>query len=244
MVTSAIANKGVTLTRAGSLVAEVKKIGAPKTTLEAIDVTSHDSANNFREFIGGLLDGGEIGIEGNFIAGDTNGQIGLLTDQLARTVQDFVMTWPTAITATYTFKALVTAFQPGDFDVTGAVKFTATLKISGKPVLAITASANLTDLTGIEENAGAALVFTPAFAAAKKTYNVTINTASTWIKVTPTLAGATIDIYINGVYSQSVASAAQSGTIAVTDAAVTKVELHVKETGKVANVYTLNVYTA
>lgn len=244
MTTSAIAAFGVALTRNGNTIAEITNIGGLEVNRDMIDVTSHGSSDTYKEYIPGLKDSAEMTIEGNFKAGDTDGQIGLLTDFEAGTLQVFVLTFPTGITAAFTFNAYVSKFKAGDFPVDGKLPFSATLKISGKPTLAITASGNLTDLSGIEENGGSALTFLPTFAAAKKKYNVTINTASTYIKVTPTLAGATIKIYINGTYNQSVASGAQSGTIAVTDAAITEVRLDVIETGKVANSYWLYVYTA
>lgn len=243
MTTAAGSAFGSTLSWNSTALAEVANITGPTLSIDPIDVTTHDSTSGFREYIAGLRDGGEVTVEGNFISSDASGQIALVTDAKAGTVREMIITGPTAAAFTWTANALCTRFEqtnPHD----GKLGFSATFKITGVPTLAVTTSGNLTDLSGIEENEGAALVFTPAFAAAKKTYNVTINTSSTYIKVTPTLAGATIYLYIDGVYSQSVASGAQSGTLAVTDAAVTKISLAVKETGKVANWYYINVYTA
>ena len=243
MTTTAISAHGVTLTRNGNTIAEITRVGKIKKTLDVFPATNSGSANSYKEVIAGLKEMAPLEIEGNFIAGDTTGQIGLDTDLEARTLQTFILTFPTAITATCTFTAYVTEFSMGDFPQDGkGLGFTATLTPSGKPTVAITASGNLTALTGIEETGAAALTFTPAFAAATKTYNVAVNTASTWVKFTPTLAGATITIN-NGTSSQDVASGAQSGTIAVTDAAITTITLSVKETGKVATVYTVHVYT-
>lgn len=241
-MTNAIAATGATLTWNGQAVAEITKISGPSISVDMLDVTVHGSTDSFREFIAGLRDGGEVTIEGKFHSGDTDGQIAFITDMTAGTSRTAVITGPTAAAFTWTFTGLGSAFsidEPHDAELT----FTATIKVSGKPVLAVTASGNLTGLTGIEENAGAALTFLPAFAAAKKSYNVTVNTASTYIKLTPTLAGATITITTDADdSSQDVASGAQSGTIAITDAAVTTVTLDVKEPGKVANRYTLYIY--
>ena len=240
---SAIASYGVTLTRAGNAIAELLTVGSFKISRDTIEATNHGSPNQYREYIAGLKDGGELSFEANSIGGDTLGQQGLITDLENGTLQAFILTLPTAITETCTFSGLVTSVEVGDFTIDGKVSFKATIKVSGKPVWAVTGSANLTTLTGIEENAGTALTFTPAFAGAKKSYNIAVNTASTWVKFTPTLAGATISIY-NGTTSQDVLSGAQSGTIAIGAAAASPLELtlYVKETGKVPNTYTVNVY--
>src|SRR3990172_5549661 len=109
MPTAAQKTFGTTLTRAGSAIAEITNIGSPKLSAGEIDVTSMDSADGFKESIQGLRDGGEVPIEGNFIASDTNGQIGLVTDFNAGTVQSFVITYPDG--TTWTFSAYVKSFE-------------------------------------------------------------------------------------------------------------------------------------
>jgi len=241
MATSALAAWGATFKWNTVAIAELNNIGGPTLRTETIDATSFASANAYREFIAGLHDGGEVSIAGNFIPGDTTGQIAMSTDFHAGTARTCVVTFPTAAATTWTFTGLITSLEIAVGDVAGKLNFTATIKVSGKPVLAVTASADLTDLTGIEENAGAALTFLPAFLATKYDYNVTVDTSTTWVKFTPTLAGAIITIY-NGISSQDVLSGAQSGTIAVADGVITDITLSVKETGKVAKVYTVHVY--
>lgn len=242
-MTTAISAHGVVLKRAGNTIAEITRIGKIKKSLEVHSATNSGSADSYKEVIAGLKEMQPLEIEGNFIAGDTSGQIGLDTDLEARTLQTFVLTFPAAITATCTFTAFVTEFSIGEFPQDGkGLAFSATLTPSGKPTLAITATADLTGLTGIEENGGASLTFTPAFAGATYAYNVAINTASTWVKFTPTLATATI-VISNGTSSQSVASGAQSGTIAVADGVITDITLSVTTSGKVAKIYTVHLYT-
>jgi hypothetical protein len=239
-MTNGISAFGTKLSWNGVNLAELTNISGPKIKIKTEEMTNHDSTGGFAEFIATIKDGGEISIEGNFVAGDTTGQIAMITDIKAGTKRQIILTAPSSL-FTWTSDVIGTDFEP-TFPHAGMIGFKATLKATGEPVLAITASGNLTTLTGIEENTGAALTFTPTFDGATKEYNVAINTASTWIKLTPTKSGATVTIY-NGTSSQDVASGAQSGTIAVTDAAVTTITLSVKETGKVANVYTLHVYT-
>ena len=241
MVTAAIAANPLTLKWNGVEIAEITNVSGPGVKTDYIPVTPYSSTNAFKEFIAGLREGNDVSFEANFLPGDTTGQIAFITDVNAGTKREAIITHAVA-GITWTFQALASFDFKEPLEAQLAI--TGTLKITGKPVLAITASANLTTLTGIEENVGAALTFTPAFAGATKSYNVAINTASTWVKFTPTLVGAIITIktsYDNS--EQSVASGAQSGTVAVTDGAITTITLSVKETGKVANVYTVHIYT-
>ena len=47
-------------------IAEVMNIDGPNLQQETVEVTSHDSTDRWREFIGGLKDGGEISFGLNF----------------------------------------------------------------------------------------------------------------------------------------------------------------------------------
>lgn len=229
MTTAAIAAFGAVLARAGNAIAELTKIGPPKLKLDTAEVTSHQSANAYREFIGTLLDAGEVSIEGNFIVGDTNGQIGLITDMEAKTVQSFLLTFPTAITSTWTFSALVTAFEVGDMNHDGTLTFSATLKITGRPVLASTASNNLSNLV-----LTTATLY-PAFAAG--TYDYTATSIGASITVTPTAAAGTITVNGNTVASGVASGAISLGAIGT----VTTITVVVQETGKTAKTYTVRV---
>ena len=62
-------------------VAEIQDIDGPSMSKDTIEVTSHDSANGWREFIPGMRDGGEVGITANWIpAGVTHdGSVGVLS---------------------------------------------------------------------------------------------------------------------------------------------------------------------
>lgn len=240
MTTAAKSTLGITLKRDDNLIAEITNLTGPELSLETIDVTSHDSADDFREYIGGLLDGGEIQIEGIFKAADTSGQIGLQTDMLAKTLQTFVLTFPTSVTATWTFTALVTRFKASDFPLDDAQRFSATLKISGKPVLAITASADITALA-IAATSGA-IALSPDLTAAVYTYGCTVGTGDAFVKLTITDAtAASIKVTALGV-EWNLTSAVESGNIVI-DAAdtITDVKIEVTDTGKVTKTYHLYV---
>jgi len=101
--------------------------------MDPIEVTSHDSDDGFREFVGGLRDGGEIAIEGNLIVGDSGGQVVMHTDFQAGTVQAWEIRFPTYASApVITGNGYITAFA-FSFPFDGPITFTATIKITGKP---------------------------------------------------------------------------------------------------------------
>jgi hypothetical protein len=236
-MSDAIASMGVVLERDGHAIASITSIQGIETTLETIDVTALDSPGNFREFIGTLFDAGELTLEGNFVAGDTNGQQGLLADHLSRTVQSFVLTFPTSITATWTFSALVTKFKAGDFKVDGLVAFTATLKVSGQPMLAVGASNGLTTpFFDISESA----VIMPDPAGDVYDYLATVLTGVTSVTVTPTATTGVIKV--NG---STVATGVPSSAITLGGAgSITTITITQTDTGKVAKAYTIRLFRA
>jgi len=236
-MSNAIAAKGATLARDGHTIAEITKIGGIEINLETLDVTTLTSPDSFKEFIGTWFEASEVPIEGNFIAGDTDGQVALMADQLAMTVQSFVLTLPTAITATWSFSALVTKYKVGDYAVGGKIDFSASLKISGKPTLAIGASTGLTTpFFSISNDA----VIVPSPSGSVYDYVATVATGISSITVTPTASAGVITV--NG---NVVATGEASGAIALGAAgSVTAVTIVVTETGKVAKTYTVRIARA
>jgi predicted secreted protein len=241
MVTAAVASYGTTLKWNTQLIAEVTDISGPGIKVDTIDVTSYSSPDAFKEFIAGFGDGGEVSIEANFIAGDTLGQIAFITDAFAKTVREAIITYPAAAAVDWTFDALVTSIEFKE-PLEEQLGFTATLKISGKPVIGITASGGITALTGIEETAVAALVFNPPFLASTLLYVCDpINTGSDWVKLTVTAAAHTITVDCLGV-TYPCTSGVQSGAITIGAAGtVTLLVIKAVETGKVAQYTTIYV---
>lgn len=236
MTTAAIMAQGVVLEREGDAIAEITKISPQSNKQETVDVTTLSSTGNYREFIAGWKDAGELQIEGNFVAGDTNGQQAVLADFEAGTVSGYVLTFPTAITATLTFEALVTEFSIGGFAVGDKVPFTATLKISGAATLAIGASDGLTtDFFTISESA----VINPAPAAAKYDYIATVLTAIATVTVTPHGTGV---LTVNG----SVVATGEASTAITLGAAgsINDIVITQKDTGKVAKTYRIKLFRA
>ncbi len=244
MTNAAWAN-GSTLTRAGSVIAELTSIGQPRRTLDTIDVTSFSSPDGYREFLGSLRDGGEIVIEGNFFPGDTNGQKALSDDFDTGASRTYVITGPAALAYTWTMTGIVTQFEGGALTVDGAVTFTATIKVSGKPVLAVTASTGMSDLEG-EDSAAGALTFNPVFAIGTFDYVVDVGNSITYVKLTPTAANHTIEITNSQTgATQTVSSGNQSGELALGAAGtITTLTIRVYEPGKVAKNYVVRINKA
>lgn len=230
---------GSILTRAGNPIAELTNITGPSEKADTID--SSNLASTFRTFIVGLRDAGDLSLEGNLYPGDALGQVAMHADLASGTERAYVLTFPPAMGASMSFQGLVTAFSTGT-PMEGKVPFSATIKISGVPTLNITASNNITVLVGIEENIGVALDFVPNFLATTYIYSTAlINTASTWVKVTVTFAAGVGTVECLGV-TQSLVSTVQSGAILIGAANTSSVvTITIKETNKVATVYTIHV---
>jgi predicted secreted protein len=131
------AGLGTILSIGGTDVAEVTSISGPGVSADTIDVSSHDSLADedaYRTYVAGLLDGGEVSLEGNLttaVAGNV-----IMTALEARVTSVIVITFPAAAgVATWTFDGLITSFEtnaPHD----GKLGFSASIKVSGQPVLA------------------------------------------------------------------------------------------------------------
>ena len=144
-MTSAVLAQG-TLMKIGdgvgnyTTIAECKNLSGPQLTAGAIDVTSHDSAAAFREYIGGLRDGGKITFDLNWIPNNaTHGFVtGLLSRGFGGTKSQstqFRVVFPDAATTTWTFNGLVTKLAPVsgvDKELLAQVE----IQITGQPTLA------------------------------------------------------------------------------------------------------------
>jgi predicted secreted protein len=121
----------------GSAIAALKSISGPSISSDTLDTTTHDSTDGFRTFISGLKDGGEISVGGNLTdATESNILIALL--EAGTVTEGATIDLPTETAMTFTFDCIVTAYEttePHD----GLLGFSATLKVTGKPVLAETA---------------------------------------------------------------------------------------------------------
>lgn len=65
---------GVQLKVATNVIGGLKTVTVPETDVSFVDVTTHDSPDGFREFVGGLKDGGTLQYSGNYLIANA-GQI-------------------------------------------------------------------------------------------------------------------------------------------------------------------------
>jgi len=75
---------------------------------ETIDVTTLDSAGEFREYIGGFKDGGEVTASGYFDPSDP-GQQAVYTAMENSTVEKFTIQFPASMGASWEFDGVVTS---------------------------------------------------------------------------------------------------------------------------------------
>ena len=113
-------------------ITEIVSVSAPGFSADTIDVTTHNSPTRFRDFVKGLIDPGEIAVEGNFNYAD----YGIAYIAMATTsMQSVTITVPTSpSTTTFVCNGLVTGLEVDD-PHDDKVGFNATIKISGKPTI-------------------------------------------------------------------------------------------------------------
>ena len=128
---------GTTLTKTKSgdeqedlKLANLTSIGEIGVESEEIDSTDLDSPDNYREFIAGSKDAGEVSIAGN-IKDESNVEKMLALAE-SQSIEEFTVTYPSG--AKWVFKAFVKSFKDGEKTTDGLATFTASLRISGKPV--------------------------------------------------------------------------------------------------------------
>jgi predicted secreted protein len=129
----ATAAKGTALKISNSPVGELTSISGPGPSADTIDVTALDSADGYKEYLGGFKDGGEVSVSG-FLSFSDTGQSAIITAFEAGTSTACTITFPTAAACAWSFNAIVTGFETGA-ELDGAISFDATFKITGKPTL-------------------------------------------------------------------------------------------------------------
>ncbi len=117
-------------------VAEVLSVGGPTINRDVIEATHTDSLNNYKEFLSGLTDGGEVTVTMNFLPGDVtqDESSGIMGDFLVQTLRQYQIVFPTSPAVTWTFAAFITGFEP-DAPIDDRMTSSATFKLSGKPTL-------------------------------------------------------------------------------------------------------------
>ena len=137
IIKQATRTMGTTLTKKQSgdetedlRIANLTSIGEIGVESEEIDATDLDSPNNYKEFIAGSKDAGEVSLAGN-IKDETNVEKMLALAE-SQSVEEWTVAYPSG--AKWEFDAFVKSFKDGEKTTDGLATFTATLRISGKPV--------------------------------------------------------------------------------------------------------------
>jgi predicted secreted protein len=118
-------------------IAEITKLTPPSMSRDSKDVTSQQSPDGYREFIAALRDGGEVGIEANWLPTNSthNATTGLLETFNDNDTHNWKIILPDNL-ATISFAGFLIAFEPGDLTPEDEGTLTATIKVSGKPTVA------------------------------------------------------------------------------------------------------------
>jgi predicted secreted protein len=109
--------------------AGITSISGPGISREILDVTAHDSADAYREFLGGVKDPGEVSVDVNYDPAVHDVWVDDLDDTDPR---DYQLEFPEG--TVWAIKALLTSFEPtAPFDdkLTASTSF----KVTGKPVI-------------------------------------------------------------------------------------------------------------
>jgi len=225
------------LLRNGNVIAEITSIGDVSVTRDDIEVTHYDSDDGYKEFIAGLADGGELTIEGNFIVGDTNGQLGLKADYEAGTIQSFELALPNDVNSSWEIQASVTSFGSSQ-PIGDKIGFSATLKVTGKPVLILdNGSTGLTTpYFSLSGSSSGAITPSPAASDSIYLYSATATATDASVDVRPTAAAGVIRV--NG----TITSSGSDHAVSLSSGETLPVFISVKETSKSPKIYKVNIY--
>ena len=117
-------------------VAGTGDFSGPEVSAETIDVTTHDSADGFNEFLAGIADGGEVSLDLQFDPNSAAHET-LYNAVAGRVLHNFYLKAPgwtsTGAGGYFSFAGLLTKVGMG-LPVKGSITAPVTIKVSGKPV--------------------------------------------------------------------------------------------------------------
>ena len=110
-------------------IANLTSIGEIGVESEEIDATDLDSPNNYKEFIAGSKDAGEVSLAGN-IKDESNVEKMLALAE-SQSMEEWEVTYPSG--AKWSFRGFIKSFKDGEKTPDGVATFSASIRISGKP---------------------------------------------------------------------------------------------------------------
>lgn len=139
-MTQAISSMGTELRRNGTEIAEVYDISGPEFSAETIEVTHLKSPEWWKEFIGGLKEGGDLTFSVNLILTDpthnaANGLLSALAGTKGPPVDEWAIVFPDDAGTTFTLPGILTGYKTGA-TTNDRLAAEITVKIAGKPTLA------------------------------------------------------------------------------------------------------------
>lgn len=120
-------------------IANVTNISGPERTRETIDVTAHDSPDQWMEFIGGLKNGGEISLDINYDPAEATHDLDDDFDDAAPRNYRIVILPDTEDEYTWQLKGILTTLGD-EFPYDDKMARSMTIKVTGKPTLSATGS--------------------------------------------------------------------------------------------------------
>lgn len=127
---------GATLVIGGTTVEKLTSIGLPAGSADDLDITTHDNTDRVREFIKGLIDPGEMSMEGIFTYTAYNKVYDLLFTSSTSTI---TITLPTTPSATVFVCGGYVKSLEGSAPHDDKIDFSTTVKLSGKPSITLSA---------------------------------------------------------------------------------------------------------
>lgn len=128
-------NNGTTATPDWEQIANLTTIGEIGLESDEIDVTTLDSADDFKEYIGGAKDGGTVDLEGNVVT--DAGLTALYALANSRTQKEFKIEYPLktgeSTAAFWTLTGYVNSCKDGEKTVDGLLTFSSGIRVSGAP---------------------------------------------------------------------------------------------------------------
>lgn len=121
-----------TVVSSGTQIAQITGIGGPDIKRDAVDVTDMDSANKFKEFVGGLIDAGSVPIELNYAPTVTTN---LITYMKATQNYNYGILLPagTGTTSTWLVSGFLESLSQPSVSPDGKISQSVSIKISGEP---------------------------------------------------------------------------------------------------------------